>query len=323
MTIKETEKHLKGLLKNAETTLIEYSSSFDHNDNFVKDVKKFNIAESFLLEIKTKSLTVLDSIRNLLNEKTGELFFKELRLFLLQNYGPFVDLLKMLFLQIAFYLKNKNMINLMETDNSLAFNLLGGNYLLLTTNYKSLRTDLNQFFFKDITLKDELVVDDKTQLWNVGNMHHKLFPSDFYQIRDFAFSLTAPARGKISNDDMIILEEQVSELIKNAIKHGNKNDINKIVKTWTLFTGEMYKIIVEDEGQGFQNLEKWNDFNRKRNAAILNKDIDAIMKYVSYDSAREDDSNGGNALFSALEFWDSGLIYSAKKNKVLAVKYFF
>jgi hypothetical protein len=182
---------------------------------------------------------------------------------------------------------------------------------------------VNQFFFKDITLKDELVVDDRTELWKTGDMQHLLFPSDFTKIRVYTQQVLACVTGKISKDDQMLLHQQTSELIKNGIKHGNHSDPNKILKVWFQFSGEYYKLIVEDEGEGFQDLEKWNEFNRQRNEALLKQDFELMMKLIHYHTKNSDDSDGGNALISALEYWDSGLIYNSKKNKVLAVKYFY
>ena len=34
------------------------------------------------------------------------------------------------------------------------------------------------------------------------------------------------------------------------------------MKTWYDFDGERYRLIVEDQGEGFKNLEKWNDDQR-------------------------------------------------------------
>lgn len=44
----------------------------------------------------------------------------------------------------------------------------------------------------------------------------------------------------------------VSEAVKNAIKHGNKDDADKIVKVEMSCTNDRCEVIVEDEGKGFE-----------------------------------------------------------------------
>ena len=50
-----------------------------------------------------------------------------------------------------------------------------------------------------------------------------------------------------------------------------------------------------------------------------------ISRGLAYDIEKRysEDDDGGNALFAAVEFWDSGLIYNNKRNKVAALKYTF
>lgn len=56
----------------------------------------------------------------------------------------------------------------------------------------------------------------------------------------------------------------ISEAVLNSIKHGNKNDFNKNVSIKIDFDTELFKIQVEDEGDGFDiNLIK--DPTKRRN----------------------------------------------------------
>lgn len=56
----------------------------------------------------------------------------------------------------------------------------------------------------------------------------------------------------------------ISEAVLNSIKHGNKNDLNKNVSIKIDFDTELFKIQVEDEGDGFDiNLIK--DPTKRRN----------------------------------------------------------
>ena len=77
---------------------------------------------------------------------------------------------------------------------------------------------------------------------------------------------TAPLEIKEIN----LLEQQISEIIKNAVKHGNKCDQNKKVHVWYSFSPTHAHLIVEDEGEGFKDLEKWK---RKRPQSYLRRSM--------------------------------------------------
>ncbi len=323
--IKETEVFLKEKITILESNMKGYISDLDVNTQIMEELKRLNIQEAFIIDLKKRAKDVNSQIEPLL-KTAGEDFFQGIRKFILQDYGAFVDLMKMLFLQIMYSFNKKDLMGAFGKSDSpedYVFNFMGSHYQLVVLNYKTIRTTVNQFFFKDITLKDELVVDDRTELWKTGDMQHLLFPSDFSKIRVYTQQVMDCVKGNIKQDDIMLLHQQASELIKNGIKHGNQCDTNKLLKVWFSFSGECYKLIVEDEGPGFQDLEKWNEFNRKRNDALAHQDFELMMQLISYHTKKSDDSDGGNALISALEYWDSGLIYNAKKNKVLAVKYFY
>jgi hypothetical protein len=81
----------------------------------------------------------------------------------------------------------------------------------------------------------------------------------------------------------------------------------------------MVHLIVEDEGNGFRDLEKWNVFNRKRLECIEKGNFEALGNYLSFRSADSDNLDGGNALFAALEYWNAGVVFNEKRN-VVAVK---
>lgn len=323
MKPQEIEKLLKKNINKLHSIIQDYIPLFNQDSDLIENMKtKYNINEGLLSSIKQKAEDVDNQVKAL-NESTNSSFFKEMRGFLLNDFGVMLDLLRMLFFQIVFYTKKENIIDLISSSDDTTFNIVAGNYLLLKTNYKIMKNALNQMFFKDIKLGDELVVDENTDLWDVKNMEHEVFHSDFYKIREYAAKLASSLQNKIDDNAFTLLQQQISELLKNAIKHGNKNELNKLVKVWYRFENDYFKIIVEDEGEGFKELEKWNQFNKKRNQAIINQDLDQIMKYNIFRTDHSDEDDGGNALFAALEYWDSGLIFNLKRNKVLAVKYFF
>lgn len=160
--------------------------------------------------------------------------------------------------------------------------------------------------------------DDNDPLFDKTNMLKKEFPSDFRQIRYFTLLVVQAAPAEIK--DTNLLEQQISEIIKNAVKHGNKCDINKKVTVWYSFSPTHAHIIVQDEGEGFQDLEKWNEFNTNRAKALQDNNLEELAQYASYHTQTSDQQDGGNALFAALEYWDGGFVYNGKKNAVAMLK---
>lgn len=168
-------------------------------------------------------------------------------------------------------------------------------------------------------MSKELKVDENHILFNTQGMKYKEYPSDFKNIRKITTDILNDSPVECKNDKL--LEQQISEIIKNAIKHGNRCNHNKVIRVWYDFT-KRAKIIVEDQGEGFKNLEKWNAFNKKRLECFENEDFENMIHYVSYHDEYTDETDGGNSLFAALEYWNGGMIYNQKKNKVVAVRYY-
>lgn len=164
----------------------------------------------------------------------------------------------------------------------------------------------------------ELRVDGRDPLFDKTDMLYKEFASDFRQIRYFTLLIVQSAPLEIKGVNL--LEQQISEIIKNAVKHGNKCDINKKVRVWYNFSLTHAHLIVEDEGEGFQNIEKWNEFNKKRLEYLYKQDFEHIADYVSFRTSESDDNDGGNALFAALEYWDGGFLFNDAKNGVAMLK---
>jgi hypothetical protein len=160
----------------------------------------------------------------------------------------------------------------------------------------------------------QIKVDGKSPLFDRSGMFHKTFPSDFRQIRYFTLLIVQKAPREIK--EINLLEQQISELIKNAVKHGNKSDPKKNVDVWYAFTESSARLIVQDEGRGFKRLAQWNEFNRKRTECFLNGDFEAMANYVSFTTEDSDVYDGGNALFAALEYWDGGVVFTEAKNCV-------
>ena len=152
--------------------------------------------------------------------------------------------------------------------------------------------------------------DDNDPLFDKTNMLKKEFHSDFRQIRYFTLLIVQAAPAEIK--DVNLLEQQISEVIKNAVKHGNNCDVNKKVTVWYSFSPTHAHLIVQDEGEGFKDLEKWNEFNKKRIEALHEQNFEMLSNFVSFRTKQSDDQDGGNALFAALEYWDGGFVYNGK-----------
>lgn len=163
-------------------------------------------------------------------------------------------------------------------------------------------------------------VDESSPLFDRTNMLFKEFPSDYRQIRYFTLLIVQSAPLEIK--EINLLEQQISEVIKNAVKHGNKNNPEKKVRVWYDFSPTHAHLIVEDDGEGFKDLEKWNEFNKKRLECLATSNFEELGNFVSFRTLRSDDTDGGNALFAALEYWNGGFIYNKKRNGVAMMKSF-
>jgi hypothetical protein len=166
----------------------------------------------------------------------------------------------------------------------------------------------------------EITVDEFSPLFDKVGMRYKEFPSDFCRIRYYTMLIVQAAPPKIK--EFNLLEQQISEIIKNAIKHGNKSDPHKKIKVWYSFGEDLARVIVEDEGEGFKDLENWNEFNRKRLECIYSQNFEELADYISFRTIDSDAIDGGNALFAALEYWNGGFVFNNKRNAVAMKKIF-
>jgi len=166
----------------------------------------------------------------------------------------------------------------------------------------------------------QILVDGESPLFDRAGMHHKSFPSDFRQIR--YFTLLVVQKAPIEFKEINLLEQQVSELIKNAVKHGNRNDPKKTVQVWFSYEDDRARLVVQDEGSGFRQIEKWNEFNRSRTDCFRTQDFERMAEYVSFTTEASDEHDSGNALFAALEYWDGGVVFSEARNCVAVARSF-
>ncbi len=165
----------------------------------------------------------------------------------------------------------------------------------------------------------KLIVDEYNDLFDKEGLTYVEFPSEYNKVRIYTEDVLKSCPDNFREGNL--LHQQVSEIIKNAIKHGNQCDPGKKIKVWYSFQKRV-RLIVEDEGEGFISLEAWNDFYRKRQEAIEKGDFDTYLNMASYRSSNSDESDGGNSLMAALEYWNGGMVYNRKKNKVGVIRWY-
>jgi serine/threonine-protein kinase RsbW len=160
----------------------------------------------------------------------------------------------------------------------------------------------------------KIIVNENHSLFDKTGMFYKEFTSDFRLVRYNTRLLIQKAPPFIR--DYNLMEQQISEIIKNAVTHGNKRDPEKIVKVWYLYAEETVRFIIEDEGEGFQELDSWNEFNKKKDELYYQKDFLRMADYVSFRGKNSTTEDGGNALFAAVEYWNLGMVFNSRKNTV-------
>ncbi|MDR1588267.1 MAG: ATP-binding protein [Treponema sp.] len=165
----------------------------------------------------------------------------------------------------------------------------------------------------------KLIVDENNELFDAQGMRYIELSSDFSKIREYSAKILERCPKEFLEGNL--LEQQLAEIIKNGIKHGNKNNPGKKIKIWYDLRNRV-RFIVEDEGEGFSRLAEWNDFYRKRQEALYDNNFDLFLELASYRGPESDEYDGGNSLIAALEFWNGGMIYNEAKNKVGVVRWY-
>jgi len=165
----------------------------------------------------------------------------------------------------------------------------------------------------------KLIVDGGHELFDANGMSYAEYRSEYPRIRDIAAEIVSSCPEEVREG--ILLEQQVSELVKNAVKHGNACNPAKRVRVWRDFRKRV-RLIVEDQGAGFRELESWNEFYFNRQKALYDRDFDRFLGMASYRGPRSTEEDGGNSLIAALEYWNGGMIYNERRNKVGVVRWY-
>ncbi|MBN1898013.1 MAG: hypothetical protein JW827_04485 [Spirochaetes bacterium] len=325
MNIKDSEiQKTKKILKDFHSTLEEVSYYCSKTNKIYK---------AFGLSVINS--TAMDRIKGMCDEIQGRLkkdfilkikidknYYHDLRNFIFTDISLFIKQFNNFFNNILIRFK-KNYFSKEEWKTGNPLTLLGATFTFLNMQFKSLSNIVNRFFNVGLKEHYELeVIDDTDKIWDTKDMKFAEFPSDINKIKVYARNIMDTC----SSDEIkenVILQLQISEFIKNAIRHGNKLDPNKKVKVWHNINNDFVKLIVQDEGEGFKQLEEWNEFNKLRNKFIQEQDLTNVLLFAAYKTTDSQDNDGGNFLFSALEYWDSGVIFNQKRNKIVVIKYFY
>jgi len=165
----------------------------------------------------------------------------------------------------------------------------------------------------------KLIVDENNELFDAQGMRYIAFPSDYSKIREYAAFILKDCPSNFLEGSL--LEQQVSEIIKNGIKHGNKSNPEKKLHVWYDLRRRV-RLIVQDEGLGFLELEQWNAFLYERQSALNSEDFDKFLALASWKGKNSSADDGGNSLIAALEYWNGGMVYNGNRNKVGVVRWF-
>lgn len=94
--------------------------------------------------------------------------------------------------------------------------------------------------------------DARKPLPGGGASFHFVFPSDFARGREVQSRLLDEvAHCGYPSDSTFGIKLALEEALVNAIKHGNKLDLNKKVRIDSTITPVQVEIVIEDEGPGF------------------------------------------------------------------------
>ncbi len=300
--------------------LTDIVGAFTYDTNLIKTLHEYNINK---MNIITNAAWALNDLEKLIAHGVDntEAYCEKAHEYIEGTYGTITDILTLTTRELGYYLQSsQRRLNVVELNPRLipVFTY----QLLLQLNYNALRDTIGLYRDKHYSRCQGLVVDDRSPFWDLSGMVKRVFPSQYEMVRVYTREIL-DSISVHAETDLMLLHEMTAEIIKNAVKHGNHSDPDKKVFAWFRCHRDFFKVIVRDEGEGFKNIEDWNEFFRKRNEAIRTEDFEKMMQYINYRTEKSAEDDGGNALISALEYWDTGLIYGKHRNNVVAVKYFY
>ncbi len=322
---KKDNKEVKKFLQNLYSTVDEIYIFLNPANKVYQTILKKTVTPFSINTISTQTKKVKDILSNsyitISPDLYNESFFKTLRSFLATDLSFLIEISNSYLNKLTTYF-SKEIFNKKNWLENNPVTLFSASLVLLQSYYRSLKNLVNKYFDSGFKIHTELeIVDDNSPIWNITDMQYKEFPSDILKLKEYTEDILQNTT--VSYRDNMIFKLQISEFIKNCIRHGNKFDKSKKVKIWYNIDEDSATFIFEDEGEGFKDLEKWNEFNKKRLEYLSKEDILNALKYASFKTENSSENDGGNFLFSALEYWDSGVIFNNKRNKIYVKKYFY
>jgi hypothetical protein len=219
--------------------LQDYCSTLDeisiylHKDDPVCQLIKESLESAYSVDtIYEKLIFVRQQIEiNFLIEKNyNDDFYNHLKNFVYSDLSLLMDMFNLFFNKLMTAVDEKVFIKEKWEDIN-PVTLFGASYFLLKMNMKSLKNNISKYFKtgfeENIGLK---VADDSNEIWKIDNMKYKEFNSIINNMSKYAQEILDDSQTEHVDDKLLKL--QISEIIKNAIRHGNELTESKIVKAW-------------------------------------------------------------------------------------------
>ncbi|MEK7485868.1 MAG: hypothetical protein AABZ60_16220 [Planctomycetota bacterium] len=253
-------------MKDSHSDNLKLRTALKHLSSLLEELWLFNQQGGRFVQVQKmlseslqdyeQTLNLVLSAKNHLSEIQGksdeDLFIQSTKLF--QNhFVPIYSQFRDAFMKIAEGAKELLSLHHHFSQNS-PEGYIARNHHLMFKVYKELRHELNARQIMTYKKANELIVDDNSLLFDTTGMKNYAFPSDISKMREFAMEVleNLPERYQAL---AFLLEYNVSELIKNAIRHGNNCDYNKQIFVHSEITPHYFRIIVMQQGRGFLNLE--------------------------------------------------------------------
>jgi hypothetical protein len=169
-------------------------------------------------------------------------------------------------------------------------------------------------------------INNQSELLNKTGYNYLEFESNIYAVKFYALLIIQNIPNYVP--EQVLLKQQISELLSNAIIHGNNNESQKKIHIWFNYITDIFSLIIQDEGNGFHNIEEWNEWCKQRREYINTNKLYQHPQYLTYNKNKlyhthlESSYLNGTALFAAVEYWNCGVVYTEKGNTVAVRKDF-